>query len=103
MKPIVASSPNARRLSKNKFFHQSQQKQVETGEVNMHEKDEQTQGETFNQDQQEMFQHPDTALGETRPRIPGEENVPPAPPPATDSEESSAGDANRSLDNPNLI
>jgi hypothetical protein len=31
--------------------------------------------ETFNQDQQEMFQNPDTNLGETRPRTPGTQNV----------------------------
>jgi hypothetical protein len=35
--------------------------------------------ETFNQDQQEMFQNPDTNLGETRPRTPGTENVPALP------------------------
>lgn len=34
------------------------------------------QAETFNQDQQEMFQNPDTSLGETRPRTPGTENIP---------------------------
>lgn len=68
----------------------------------MHEKDE-SQGETFNQDQQEMFQHPDAALGETRPRTPGEQNVPPAPLPATGSEETSANDPDRKLDNPDLI
>ncbi|HEY0099646.1 MAG TPA: hypothetical protein VGB76_11915 [Pyrinomonadaceae bacterium] len=28
-------------------------------------------GETFNQDQQEMFQNPDTSPGETRPPTPG--------------------------------
>ncbi len=43
----------------------------------MTEKDE--QAETFNQDQQEMFQNPDTLLGETRPRTPGTENIPPIP------------------------
>ena len=32
--------------------------------------------ETFNQDQQEMFQNPDTNLGETRQCTPGTENVP---------------------------
>ena len=69
----------------------------------MHEKDEQPQGETFNQDQQEMFQHPDTALGETRPRTPGEQNISPAPPPETDSEEASARDAHRNLDHPDLL
>jgi hypothetical protein len=36
------------------------------------------QAETFNQDQQEMFQNPDTSLGETRPRTPGTENLPPS-------------------------
>ncbi|HEY0082886.1 MAG TPA: hypothetical protein VGB61_08860 [Pyrinomonadaceae bacterium] len=35
--------------------------------------------ETFNQDQQEMFQNPDTNLGETRPRTPGTQNVPALP------------------------
>ena len=66
----------------------------------MQEKDE-PQGETFNQDQQEMFQHPDASLGDTRPRMPGEQNTPPAP--ATGSEEAAASDADRKLDNPNLI
>ncbi|HYG11812.1 MAG TPA: hypothetical protein VD835_17830 [Pyrinomonadaceae bacterium] len=56
------------------------------------------QGETFNQDQQEMFQNPDTHLGETRQRTPGTENVSPS-----DDEESSGDSANRQLDNPNLI
>jgi hypothetical protein len=64
----------------------------------MQEKDE--QAETFNQDQQEMFQNPDTNLGETRPRTPGTENVPPAP--ATD-DEAAEDSTNRKLDNPNLI
>ena len=68
----------------------------------MPDKDE--QAETFNQDQQEMFQPPDTALGETRPRTPGEQNLPPAPPPAKDDDEASANEAgHRQLDNPNLI
>jgi hypothetical protein len=43
----------------------------------MHEDDE--QAETFNQDQQEMFQPPDTNLGETRPRTPGAQSVPVPP------------------------
>ncbi|MDQ1524487.1 MAG: hypothetical protein QOG00_2046 [Pyrinomonadaceae bacterium] len=43
----------------------------------MHEDDE--QAETFNQDQQEMFQNPDTNLGETRPRTPGAQSVPVPP------------------------
>lgn len=57
--------------------------------------------ETFNQDQQEMFQNPNTNLGETRPRTPGTESVPPAAPDADKdaTDESSA----RTLDNPNLI
>ncbi|HEV2881804.1 MAG TPA: hypothetical protein VGX24_11050 [Pyrinomonadaceae bacterium] len=42
----------------------------------MHEDE---QAETFNQDQQEMFQNPDTNLGETRPRTPGTQNVPALP------------------------
>jgi hypothetical protein len=49
------------------------------------------QAETFNQDQQEMFQNPDTSLGVTRPRTPGAENSPPRPTPAaTDSEDGDA-------------
>ncbi|HEV7905361.1 MAG TPA: hypothetical protein VGO96_16085 [Pyrinomonadaceae bacterium] len=53
------------------------------------------QAETFNQDQQEMFQNPDTSPGETRPRTPGAENFPPlttpnATPAATDDEGSGA-------------
>ncbi len=64
----------------------------------MHEDE---QAETFNQDQQEMFQNPNTNLGETRPRTPGTENVPPAAPGAGNNppDESST----RTLDNPNLI
>ena len=65
----------------------------------MQEKDK--QDETFNQDQQEMFQNPDTSLGETRPRTPGAQNVPPLPP--TDKDESSAGESESNLDNPNLL
>jgi hypothetical protein len=65
----------------------------------MHDEDE--QAETFNQDQQEMFQNPDTNLGETRPRTPGTQNVPPLP--ATDEDETSGDPAKRKLDNPNLI
>ena len=66
----------------------------------MQEKDE--QAETFNQDQQEMFQNPDTNLGETRPRTPGTQNAPPAPPTADDDQ--AAEDAsNRKLDNPDLL
>ncbi|HLL17125.1 MAG TPA: hypothetical protein VK388_18845 [Pyrinomonadaceae bacterium] len=65
----------------------------------MHEDE---QAETFNQDQQEMFQNPDTNLGETRPRTPGTQNVPPVP--ATTDDEGAAGDsADRKLNNPNLI
>jgi hypothetical protein len=52
----------------------------------MQEKDK--QDETFNQDQQEMFQNPDTSLGETRPRTPGTQNVPPAAPVAADTKDS---------------
>jgi hypothetical protein len=58
------------------------------------------QAETFNQDQQEMFQNPDTNLGETRPRTPGTQNVPPVSP--TD-DEATADPAKRIIDNPNLI
>ena len=58
------------------------------------------QAETFNQDQQEMFQNPDTNLGETRPRTPGTQNVPPLP--AADKDETS-DDSDRKLYNPNLI
>ncbi|HJR09769.1 MAG TPA: hypothetical protein VJ842_21085 [Pyrinomonadaceae bacterium] len=66
----------------------------------MQEKDE--QAETFNQDQQEMFQNPDTNLGETRPRTPGTQNAPPAP--ATGDDDQVAEDAsNRKLDNPDLL
>ena len=61
----------------------------------MHEEE---QAETFNQDQQEMFQNPDTNLGETRPRTPGAENIP-----LTDDVEDSGDSAKRKLDNPNLI
>lgn len=58
----------------------------------MHERDEdEPQAETFNQDQQEMFQNPDTSLGETRPRTPGAQNLPPDTTPAmTDSKDSGA-------------
>ena len=42
--------------------------------------------ETFNQDQQEMFQNPDTNLGETRPRTPGTQNAA-EPPAATNDDE----------------
>ena len=51
----------------------------------MQEKDE--QAETFNQDQQEMFQNPDTSLGETRPRTPGTQNIPPDATPTVTGEE----------------
>ncbi len=59
------------------------------------------QAETFNQDQQEMFQNPNATLGETRPRTPGTESVPPAAPDTSNDapDESST----RTLDNPNLI
>ncbi|HEX8636064.1 MAG TPA: hypothetical protein VF703_18095 [Pyrinomonadaceae bacterium] len=66
----------------------------------MHHDDE--EAETFNQDQQEMFQNPDTNLGETRPRTPGTQNVPPATP-TTGDREDTEDSANRQLDNPNLI
>jgi hypothetical protein len=59
------------------------------------------QAETFNQDQQEMFQNPDTNLGETRPRTPGTQNIPPVSPAAAD--EATGDPGNRILDNPNLI
>ena len=52
----------------------------------MHEERDE-QAETFNQDQQEMFEHPDTSPGETRPRTPGTENLPPR---ITDDEDSGA-------------
>ncbi|HYP01098.1 MAG TPA: hypothetical protein VER76_12980 [Pyrinomonadaceae bacterium] len=65
----------------------------------MQEKDE--QAETFNQDQQEMFQNPDTNLGETRPRTPGTQNVPPTP---AEGDNGTAEDvSNRKLDNPDLL
>lgn len=50
----------------------------------MHESDE--QAETFNQDQQEMFQNPDASPGETRPRTPGTENLPPSTTPGAPDE-----------------
>jgi hypothetical protein len=65
----------------------------------MHDEDE--QAETFNQDQQEMFQNPDTNLGETRPRTPGTQNVPPAP--ATGTDAATEDTATRQIENPNLI
>jgi hypothetical protein len=65
----------------------------------MQERDE--QGETFNQDQQEMFQNADASPGETRPRIPGTQNVPPVSPEA--DERASDDSPVRKLDNPNLI
>jgi len=45
--------------------------------------DREEQAETFNQDQQEMFQNADTKLGETRPHIPGAQNIPPLAPPSS--------------------
>ncbi|HEX8423075.1 MAG TPA: hypothetical protein VF634_06675 [Pyrinomonadaceae bacterium] len=45
------------------------------------------QGETFNQDQQEMFQNPDTSPGETRPPTPGTLNPTPTAPVDEDSSE----------------
>ncbi|HZG51676.1 MAG TPA: hypothetical protein VEZ40_06035 [Pyrinomonadaceae bacterium] len=66
----------------------------------MHHHDDE-EAETFNQDQQEMFQNPDTNLGETRPRTPGTQNVAPAP--AAGDREAAEDSANRQLDNPNLI
>ena len=63
----------------------------------MQEKNE--QAETFNQDQQEMFQNTDAKLGETRPRTPGTQNV---PPPA-DVDEAADAASNRKLDNPDLL
>ncbi len=65
----------------------------------MHEDE---QAETFNQDQQEMFQNPNTNLGETRPRTPGTESVPPIPTAGSDDEATDDSN-NRKLDNPNLI
>ncbi len=68
----------------------------------MHEKDE--QDETFNQDQQEMFQHPDTSLGETRPRTPGETNLPATPPAPSTGDDGEPGDAaDGTLNRPDLI
>jgi hypothetical protein len=67
----------------------------------MHEAEDEP-AETFNQDQQEMFQHPGTNLGETRPRTPGTESIAPLSPPAND-EEASGAPGKRKLDNPNLI
>ncbi|HZH92333.1 MAG TPA: hypothetical protein VEX70_17180 [Pyrinomonadaceae bacterium] len=63
------------------------------------------QAETFNQDQQEMFQNPDTNLGETRPRTPGTQNIPPVPAANDegDGDETSEDAARRKIDNPNLI
>lgn len=61
------------------------------------------QAETFNQDQQEMFQNPDTNLGETRPRTPGTQNVPPAPATGDADAAPSEDSARRKIDNPNLI
>ena len=59
----------------------------------MHEDE---QAETFNQDQQEMFQNPDATPGETRPPTPGAENpAPPAPPDVADGE--AGGGANEQL------
>ena len=49
----------------------------------MQDERDEPQAETFNQDQQEMFQNPDTALGETRPRTPGTESLPPGATPDT--------------------
>jgi hypothetical protein len=43
------------------------------------------QAETFNHDQQEMFQNPDAKIGETRPRTPGAQSVPLTPPPSADA------------------
>ncbi|HKP73383.1 MAG TPA: hypothetical protein VJT82_10630 [Pyrinomonadaceae bacterium] len=58
--------------------------------------DEPQQAETFNQDQQEMFQNPDATLGDTRPRTPGAQNLPPAP--ATDGDVASKDDESGSSD-----
>jgi hypothetical protein len=58
------------------------------------------QAETFNQDQQEMFQNPDTSLGETRPRTPGTETFPPnLTPAAPDGEDTGAANKRSSLIN----
>ena len=61
------------------------------------------QAETFNQDQQEMFQNPDTNLGETRPRTPGAQNIPPVTEKPQDDGESAEDFTNRQLDHPDLI
>ena len=62
----------------------------------MHERDE--QGETFNQDQQEMFQNPDTSPGETRPPTPGTPDIPILPPPdAIDDNDSGAASEGLSM------
>jgi hypothetical protein len=55
----------------------------------MHDERDDEQAETFNQDQQEMFQNPDTSLGETRPRTPGTENLPPNVTPAVNDDKDS--------------
>ena len=65
----------------------------------MDERDDE-QAETFNQDQQEMFQNPDTSLGETRPRSPGTENLQPnTTPAATDDEDPGAVNKQSSIFN----
>ncbi len=54
------------------------------------------QGETFDHDQQEMFQPPDINLGETRPRTPGAQHVP--APLSPDDERDQEGAGRRSLE-----
>jgi hypothetical protein len=64
----------------------------------MHDEERDRQAETFNQDQQEMFQNPDTSLGETRPPTPGTETIPPnATPAATDGEDGDAANEQSSM------
>lgn len=54
----------------------------------MHDEErDEPQAETFNQDQQEMFQNPDTSLGETRPPTPGTQNISPGTMPAATNDE----------------
>ena len=64
----------------------------------MQERDE--QAETFNQDQQEMFQNPDTSPGETRQPTPGALDIPPHTPAdaATVDEDGAANEASSALD-----
>jgi hypothetical protein len=64
----------------------------------MPERDE--QAETFNQDQQEMFQNPDTSPGETRQPTPGAPDIPPHTQAnaATVADDGAANEASSDLD-----